>query len=312
VAYTVKADMWSVGVTACELLAAKAPFGRPSDYKGKIDCVLQNIRDYRRFKDIEKRLSKSQSWESRSNQAKEFVESLIIADPADRYHADQALEHYWLTKHQGTPESLSSEMMGSMARFVGASYLMRRCLLIIAARVGSPKMERIGRVFTAIDHQHTGRISREELAAAVSASAGASCWEAEMDVDDFFDAADQDRRNVVTFLEFAATGLWGTDDTTNTIAERVFKALDDNHDGKIDLRDFKDLFRDNELMELRNLPMDRAVGINEWRVAVGGNDEPLSKPKEQPKGSYLANFLRALICSEDNPGADDSYEAVCR
>merc|ERR1719359_458718 len=37
VAYTVKADVWSVGITTCELLAAKAPFGRPSDYKGKID-----------------------------------------------------------------------------------------------------------------------------------------------------------------------------------------------------------------------------------------------------------------------------------
>merc|ERR1719426_757583 len=56
VAYTIKADIWSVGVTACELLAGKAPFGRPSDYKGKIESVLQNIRNYRRFKDIDSRL----------------------------------------------------------------------------------------------------------------------------------------------------------------------------------------------------------------------------------------------------------------
>merc|ERR1719201_815402 len=62
VAYTVKADMWSVAVTTIELLASKAPFGRPSDYKGKIDPVLQNIREYRRFKDIEKKLEKSDSW----------------------------------------------------------------------------------------------------------------------------------------------------------------------------------------------------------------------------------------------------------
>jgi len=188
---------------------------------------------------------------------------------------------------------------------------MRRCLLIIAARVGSPKMERIGRIFVSIDSEHTGKISREELAAAVSASAGASCWEAEIDVDDFFDAADQDRRNVITFLEFAATCLWGADDTTNTIAERVFKALDDNHDSMIDLREFRDLFRDNELMELRNLPMSRPVGINEWRVAVGGNDEPLRKPKAQPKESFLATFIKSLMCSEDDAGASDKYEVVC-
>merc|ERR1719326_2443779 len=100
VAYTVKADVWSVGVTACELLAAKAPFGRPSDYRGKIDPVLQNIRDYRSFRDIERKLTKSESWGSRSSGAKDFVESIIIADPANRPHADQALEHPWLLRNK--------------------------------------------------------------------------------------------------------------------------------------------------------------------------------------------------------------------
>merc|ERR1719253_2581577 len=114
VAYTVKADMWSVGVTACELLSAKAPFGRPSDYKGKIDPVLQNIREYRRFKDIERKLTVSPQWNSRSASAKDFVESLIIADPAERYHADQALEHPWLLRNKGGPEHLTSEMIKSM------------------------------------------------------------------------------------------------------------------------------------------------------------------------------------------------------
>jgi len=310
VAYTVKADVWSVGITTCELLAAKAPFGRPSDYKGKIDPVLQNIRDYRRFREIEKKLSISDCWRSRSSSAKDFVESLVIADPADRPHADQALEHPWLVRHKVTPSLLNSDMMKSMARFVGASNLMRRCLLIIAARVGSPKMDRIGGIFLSIDSQHKGHISREDLAEIVSRAA--SCWEPEIDVDDFFDAADQERKETLNFLEFAATCLWGTDDTTNTIAERVFKALDDNHDGMVTLAECRHLFRDCDLMELRNLPANRAFGINEWRVAVGGNDDPPMKKKEQRNDSMLAKFIRALICSEDDPGAEDSYEVVCR
>merc|ERR1719261_1346880 len=84
VAYTVKADMWSVGITACELLAAKSPFGRPSDYKGKIDPVLQNIRDYRRFEDIERRLASSDTWASRSWNSKDFVQTLVVANPLER------------------------------------------------------------------------------------------------------------------------------------------------------------------------------------------------------------------------------------
>lgn len=36
----------------------------------------------------------------------------------------------------------------------------------------------------------------------------------------------------------------------NTIAERVFKALDDNHDGLVELKDIRQLFRDPELIEV--------------------------------------------------------------
>jgi len=310
VAYTVKADIWSVGITACELLAGKAPFGRPSDYKGKIEPVLQNIRSFRRFKDIEAKLSVSQGWCSRSSYAKDFIESLIIADPAERPHADQALEHSWLISNKADPTYLSSDMIKSIARFMGASNLMRRCLLIIAARVGSPKMDRLGSLFLSIDHKQTGYICREDLADMINRVA--SCWEPEIDIDDFFDAADQDKKEKLSFLEFAATCLWGPDDTTNTIAERVFKALDDNHDGLVSLTDCRHLFRDCDIMELRNLPANRPVGINEWRVAAGGNDDPPMKKKVQRDDSFLAKLVRTLICSDENPGAQDQYEVVCR
>jgi Ca2+-binding EF-hand superfamily protein len=310
VAYTVKADLWSVGVTTCELLASKAPFGRPSDYRGKIEPVLQNIRDYNRFSNIEKKLEKSDLWRGRSSLAKEFVQSVLVRDPADRPHADQALEHAWLVRNKATPQFLSTDMMKSMLKFMDASPLMRRCLLIIAARLGSSRMERAGSVFLSINSSHSGRISREDVAATVSAAA--SCWEPEIDVDDFFDAADQDRQEFISFLEFAATCIWGPDDTTNTIAERAFKALDDNHDGLVRLDECRHLFRDRDLMELRNLPLNRAFGVNEWRMAVGGNDEPPSKRRPSPPRSMLAKFVRTLMCSEDEPHAEDEFEVVCR
>jgi Ca2+-binding EF-hand superfamily protein len=310
VAYTIKADMWSVGVTACELLAGKAPFGRPSDYKGKVEAVLQNIRKYRRFKDIESRLQVSDNWCARSSSAKDFVMSLVLADPVERPAADQALEHPWMQNNKGEVTNLSGDMIKSIARFMGASNLMRRCLLIIAARVGSPKMDRLGSIFLSIDHRHTGHIGREDLAEMLSRYAG--CWEAEIDIDDFFDAADQDRKENLSFLEFAATCLWGADDTTNTIAERVFKALDDNHDGMVTLNECRSLFRDCDLIELRTLPADRPIGIKEFRIAAGGNDLPPMKKKVQQEESMLSRIMKVLICSEDNPGAEDSYEVVCR
>jgi calcium-dependent protein kinase len=310
IAYTVKADVWSTGVTACELLAAKAPFGRPSDYKGKFEPVLQNIRDYNRFKGIEKRLERSDLWRSRSAMAKDFVASILHREPTDRPHADQALDHDWLVRNKAVPEAMSLELVNSMRRFTNASSLMRRCLLIIAARVGSPRMDRIGAVYLSIDIQHSGRVSREDVAAAVGAAA--SCWQPELDVDDFFDAADQDQREVISFLEFASTCIWGTDDTTNTIAERAFNALDDDHDGLVRLEDCRNLFRDRDLMELRSLPVNRAFGLNEWCMAVGGTDAPVMKKQAAEPQSMLARFIRTLMCSEDEPHAEDDFEVVCR
>jgi hypothetical protein len=299
-AYTIKADLWSVGVTACELLAARPPFGRPQDYNGSFEPVLENIRRYRRFRDIEDTLSRSESWASRSNSAVDFIMGLILADPADRPHADQALEHPWVERNKATSSSMGSYMLKSMVKFMGTSSLMRRCLLIIAVREGCPQMEQIGGVFLSIDHNHTGTISRDTLAGAVSAAA--TCWEPEFDVDDFFDAADQDQKSVVSFVEFAATCLWGTDDTRSTIAERAFNALDDNRDGLVHMGECRHMFRDCDFMDLRGLPMDRPFAIHEWCAAVGCNVSDQPKKRSQPKKSFIAEFFDQFMCLSDEPG----------
>lgn len=314
VCYTVKADLWSAGVTACELLATKAPFGRPNDFKGKIDPVLKNIKAYRQWKDIEERLRPSDAWKGRSSLASDFVQSIIIADPADRPHADQALEHPWLVRNKQVPASLSSEMLRSMAKFKGASALMRRCLLIIAARLGSSKLERIGQVFLYVDANHQGRVSREELAGMMSREL-AACWEPEIDVDDFFDAADQDQTGLIGFTEFAATCLWGADDNSDTIAARCFMALDDNHDGMVRMDEIRHLFREKDLLELRNLPTTRPFSINEWRACAAGSsaahvDMKPSKPEFSTAKSTLGRIIRALMCSEDAPHAENNYEVL--
>merc|ERR1740138_109220 len=184
-------------------------------------------------------------------------------------------------------------------KFMGTSSFMRRCLLIISARVGSPNMDQIGEVFLSIDDKHSGHISREALAGSVSAAA--SCWEPEFDVDDFFDAADQDQKDVISFLEFAATCMWGPDDNSSTILERVFRALDDNHDGMVHMDDCRHLFRDSDRAELRKLPVGRSFGLDEWCLALGCNNEPPPMKKEQPEMSMLASFFRSLICSEEEP-----------
>jgi len=307
-AYTVKADIWSVGVTACELLALTTPFGTPRDYKGNMEPVLQNIRNYSSYRDIENALSYSASWPSRSSSAKQFVKSLIVADPAQRPHADEAIEHGWFATDTFLPNYLQADLLGSMRMFIGASDLIRRCLLIIATRVGSAKMGLIGQMFLSIDAEHKGNIGREDLAAAVGAIP--SCWEPEIDVDDFFDIADQEGRGSIGFSEFAATCLWDYDVTTCTIAETTFTALDEDHDGLVHLDDCRHLFRDCDLVDLKNLPMHRGFGINEWRLVVGGDYEEAPMRKKDIGESWFAGLVRGMLCSSTGMAPEEDDEVI--
>lgn len=250
---------------------------------------------------------------SRSRSSKEFVKHLLEVDAADRPHADQALEHEWLQRNRGykmMQSILGGFMMKSMMKFLGSSPLTRRCLFIVAARCGSPKLDQIGETFLNIDDGHTGHISREALAAFVSAAA--SCWEPEFDIDDFFDAADQESKNSIGFLEFAATCIWGAEDTRRTILERAFRALDDNHDGMVHMDDCRHLFRDIDFVELRKVPMNRHFSMEEWCMALGCSHEAKQMPMKEPELSMIERFMRALICSEDQTGAMDGGEMVYR
>merc|ERR1712070_222382 len=106
----------------------------------------------------------------------------------------------------------------------------------------------------------------------------------------------------ISFLEFAAACSWGNEDTKNTIAARAFQALDDNHDGLVNLEDCRHLFRAGDLPGLRNLPRNRSFALNEWLAALGCTYE---EPKPKPEMSTLAQFIRSLMCTEDNPGHID-------
>jgi serine/threonine protein kinase len=94
VSYTSKADIWSIGVAALELLIAKNPFlgeSRSSTYR-----IIKGFADFDVFFASE--------WPeifSLSPLARDFVRFLLTADPEDRPSAEQALQHPWLRDRLG-------------------------------------------------------------------------------------------------------------------------------------------------------------------------------------------------------------------
>lgn len=96
--YTSKADIWSVGVTAFELLAGCMPLGGSGDDVD--ESVYDCMSEYETFEDAEANLGHTSWWWGwRSAEAHDFVNSLLNVDPAMRPSASKALEDPWLQRH---------------------------------------------------------------------------------------------------------------------------------------------------------------------------------------------------------------------
>jgi len=308
--YTLKADLWSVGVTACELLSQKAPFGRPCEYKGKIDPVLEKIKKCTAFADVEGRI-RTPAWKSRSSLAQAFVAHLLHVDHATRPTANKALKHPWMVDNKDAARQLGPDMLKSMVRFMGSTALIRRCMLIVASRMSSLNRERIGAVFVGLDTNNDGKLTREELAGAIAPSL-IGCWEPEIDIDDYFDAADQDSKGEINYTHFMATCLIDAKSTPDVIAQRAFDALDDNHDGLVRMDEVRHLFREQDLLKMKSLPTNRPFNLNEWRALVladCGAHGQKSRP-ERPETGLLGKIMKALQCKNANHDDEEDYEEV--
>lgn len=116
--YTHQADVWSVGVIAYMLLSSQMPFyGRKRRHI--VEQILNCQFDFR-----------GRRWKRISNQAKAFVEDLLVLDPEERLDSHLALSCSWLNKRfaatsravQVEEESMASQ---AMIRYSGYTKLKK-------------------------------------------------------------------------------------------------------------------------------------------------------------------------------------------
>ncbi|XP_076350401.1 serine/threonine-protein kinase H1 homolog isoform X2 [Tachypleus tridentatus] len=91
--YTCAVDMWAVGVISFILLSGTFPFDAKQD-SVILKLVLKGVFTM-----------SSEVWENVSNEATNFVRSLLRCDPTQRLTAVQALQHPWILEGPGTPSS---------------------------------------------------------------------------------------------------------------------------------------------------------------------------------------------------------------
>jgi len=85
-AYEKEVDMWSIGVITYILLCGFPPFFDDGSNMGKLfEQIMCGEFDY-----------PEEYWEDISDEAKDFIDNLLMVETDLRFTADQALEHPWL------------------------------------------------------------------------------------------------------------------------------------------------------------------------------------------------------------------------
>jgi len=122
--YDSKADCWSIGVITFMLLSSSMPFYG----KDRVQVIKKIIKGRFHFS--------SRRWRHVSDDAKEFVSSLLQSDANDRPSSEQALKSKWLTRDLDpsngiTDFDLMDNVQATMQAFAGYGKLKKLALMVI-------------------------------------------------------------------------------------------------------------------------------------------------------------------------------------
>ncbi|KAK3310162.1 kinase-like domain-containing protein [Chaetomium strumarium] len=97
-------DMWSLGIITYTLLCGYPPF-RSENLQDLIDeCTACRVVFHERY------------WKDVSNDAKDFIMSLLRAKPEERWTSERALSHPWLSGQNATDHNLLPEIRAYLTR----------------------------------------------------------------------------------------------------------------------------------------------------------------------------------------------------
>jgi calcium-dependent protein kinase len=221
--YGSQCDMWSVGVIVYMILSGSPPF------EGYEDEVLDNIRGG-------KYKMKGSRWRSISDEAKDFVEKLLVVDPKSRITAAEALNHSWITSQGHTADvEVPREVLENLRSFAQLSHLRRAALSMLAYSLTSDELSDLHAVFLSIDHNKEGTIEPGELLDVMKEKLNIS----EAEISEIFGKLDRSHQGKIEYTTFIAASMANRIKMHDNLIRHVFDQLDANSDGKISLDDLR-------------------------------------------------------------------------
>ncbi|CAE7445984.1 CPK2 [Symbiodinium microadriaticum] len=145
--YTSQCDLWSLGVVVFMLLAGRPPWSTSRGFEGM-------------RKDIERGLVKWDRLHTVSEHARDFVQKLLVVNPAQRMTAETALQHPWLTKTFAdvAEPKLDPSVLVSLQQYSSKSKMQRLLLQLLAQELAPEEVSEMRELFMKLDSDARGTI----------------------------------------------------------------------------------------------------------------------------------------------------------
>ena len=313
--YDHRCDVWSLGIIAYMLLTGSPPFfGNSSDA----------IHDMIRTKEAE---YPEKRFGSSSAEAVDFLKKLLVKHPDDRMSLDDALKHPFMMSadtmfladgsHRRT--EVSGDVVSGLKNYVEMSKFKQMLMGAVAFTLSPQQIAELKEEFHAMDTDHSGTISMQELKKSMATVRGISVSEEELadmfpemnekvdmelNYNDFVAAAmvkrvsiDEERLHLAfETLDIDETGYLDYDsikkaaggDIPEEEIHEMLTSIDEDGDGKIDYKEFMHFWK-KMMLQQKVSPMKRlqntAKKISRSLSMFKGMKKSTPAPSETPASS---------------------------
>jgi len=223
--YTIKCDMWSMGVVAFGLLSGDKPFS------GSEQAMIAAITAGNYTLDDER------GWKNVSEEAKDFVRKLMCVDVDQRMSAEEALQHPWIANRQATTaeaEPMAESTVKSFRNFAQATTFRRVAFTMMSYSMSLDDRKKVRDAFLQIDTANTGTITMAELLQVLKNQGIAND-----DAKSMLDSLDANDDSTIHYTEFLAAMMTHTIASNEGHIKAAFNRLDRDNSGFITLANLK-------------------------------------------------------------------------
>lgn len=228
--YDEKCDVWSSGVIMYILLCGYPPFNGPND-----KIIFQRV--------LEGKFAfPEEDWNTISKGAKDLIKRMLAYEPTKRISTQDCLSHQWLKDGLSKDGKVNCTKVLTNLKNFNAKFKLQKAIILFIISFFDLKEEKdeLLKTFKALDLDHDGQLTTEELLIGYSKMMGED--DAKKEVDRIFQVIDVNNTGAIDFTEFLLATVNHKKLLSQERLTQVFKMFDTDNSGTISRDEIKTFF----------------------------------------------------------------------